>query len=472
MDILSSIKKVFQKQENRPQQEIFGAYATTDRRSGFARYGYFTNPNEQTKLESSIENYDKLLFDAHVASCVQSRKSGVLSMDYEIASNEENTNHAEFIEQMFNKLNIHRIISEMLDCVFYGYKPMEIYYGISEGRIVISDIIGKPPAWFKYKNGSFRFISMDNFNGEFIPPYKMLILQNNPTYTNPYGEAVLARCLKPLYLKNGGMELWSLYTQKYGMPFLHGSIDTGTSSDIDKLTDQLFELRQDGVIATADRVQIEAITGTNSNSSDNYKMFIHFCNSEISKAILSQTLTTEQGDTGSYAMSQTHLEVRDDVINADKKLVERAFETIIKWILDLNFDNVIEYPRFTLYGDLVADINLANRDATLFGTGYVKPTKEYLMRHHDFKEDEIEMVDPQPATAFSEFEEHEHSAGDLTPLDDAAQKIIDSLVGVIEDGTSYDEIKAGLIEKYPNLDTGKIENFISDAILKAQNKGE
>ena len=44
-------------------------------------------------------------------------------------------------------------------------------------------------------------------------------------------------------------------------------------------------------------------------------------NSEISKAVLGQTLTTEIGSTGSYAAANTHMAVRQDIIDADKNLL-------------------------------------------------------------------------------------------------------------------------------------------------------
>jgi hypothetical protein len=67
-------------------------------------------------------------------------------------------------------------------------------------------------------------------------------------------------------------------------------------------------------------------------------------NAEISKAILGQTLTTEIGATGSYAASNTHMAVRQDIIDAD-------FD-IIPWVkaeMNVKFDE--EKARAYLFGD-------------------------------------------------------------------------------------------------------------------------
>ena len=60
-------------------------------------------------------------------------------------------------------------------------------------------------------------------------------------------------------------------------------------------------------------------------------------NSEISKAILGQTPTTEIGSTGSYAAANTHMAVRQDIIDSDKKLVESVINQLIRWIYEINF---------------------------------------------------------------------------------------------------------------------------------------
>ena len=45
---------------------------------------------------------------------------------------------------------------------------------------------------------------------------------------------------------------------------------------------------------------------------------ISTANREISKAILGQTLTTELDRGGSYAATKEHMEVRSDLVDADK----------------------------------------------------------------------------------------------------------------------------------------------------------
>ncbi len=61
-----------------------------------------------------------------------------------------------------------------------------------------------------------------------VPERKFIIFQNNATYENPYGDAVLSKCYAPVKLKKGGMELWVRYIEKYSIPYLIAKYGRGT----------------------------------------------------------------------------------------------------------------------------------------------------------------------------------------------------------------------------------------------------
>lgn len=467
-----NIKQWFNRNSNEQEQSeryrLFGATATKKKRVDNNPTYVADNPNTSSKLVPSLSKYADYLLDAHIASCVQSRKAGVLSMEWEIETGDTMTEQGEFVQEIFDKLDLHRIMNEMLDAVVFGYKPMEIFWDVdSSNRIIVSNLIGKPQWWFRYIGNSFRFITYNNaINGEVLNPYKFLFLQHNATYTNPYGEAVIARCHFPLQFKKAGMELWGQFTEKYGMPFLHGTVENGKDEELDSVSALLYQLQQDGSLATNDRVKVNPIDTNNGDSPDNYQKFIHFCNAEISKAILSQTLTTEQGDTGSYGMSQTHLQVRKDVVQSDSRLVESAFNTLIKFIIDLNYADTVDYPRFVLYGDVESDIQLATRDQMIFSTGFCKPTKEYLMRHHSFKADEVEII--EPVTAPQAFSQKQNEDDTLKGFEQLTDELIKPILDLVEQGTSFENIEKRLIKHFPKMDYADIENYLAKVFLQAR----
>ena len=429
------------------------------------------------KNNETLETYKNFLYDAHVSSCVQSRKAGVLSLNWEINRGGTKSTESKFIEEIFNRLNIRQVISEMLDAPLFGFKPIEIYWGMLDGKIVPKELKGKPSWWFFFdSNNMLRFKDTNKPLGTLIPNKKFFIIQHNATYDNPYGEAILAKCYYPVIFKKGGMKLWSIFTQKYGMPFLHGKIGLGKGQEEAlELFNVLEKLQQDGIAVTEEEVNIEILESAKTSSADIYKSLLHFCNAEISKAILSQTLTTEQGDTGSYAMSQTHLQVRKDVVDSDKQLVEYWLNKLIEWIIEFNFESISEMPRFVMYREQDVDMNLAQRDQTLASTGQIKFTKEYFKRNYGFKDDEIEIASATPPISpFSENGskvEIQKPAYDISQFDELTQSVLKPILEMINESKSYNEIQDKIIEMFPDLETSELEDFLAKGILLATGSG-
>lgn len=454
-----------------------GAFGT---RSAF-EYGsnndkILPNKNTNRSLMNNLEDYSKFLLDPHIYSCIQSRKAGIMGMEWEIFSSNKDSTEVEFIENCLDNLDLNRIFNDILDAPFYGYQPLEIYWELDENNMIVPiDIIAKPPQWFKFSSsGQLKFMAKNNtHDGLSAPPRKMLLAQHQADYINPYGKSVLSRCYHHAMFKQGGMELWLMFIEKYGMPLLVGSVGSNADNNVTrKVWEILMNLKTDGVAAIPDTVTVANVnTGMNTASTDAYLKLIHYCNAELSKNILSQTLTTEAGDTGSYAMSQTHMEVRKDVVISDSKIIMAVMNQLIKWIIDLNFNNVEDKPKFVLYSDLIIDLQLAQRDKLLFEGGYCKPTRKYLTKRYGFKEDEIIMIEsPAAAPEFAEGQNHNFKF-DLSKFDELTRNIINQILKLVDAGESFEDIEKSIIELFPDIDTSKIEEYLAKAFVIAQANG-
>ena len=71
-----------------------------------------------------------------------------------------------------------------------------------------------------------------------------------------------------------------------------------------------------------------------------YENLVSFHNKEISKAVLTVTLTTEVEGVGSYKASEIHKEMLGYLGVSDKKLVESSLNKLIDYYCELNYGNV------------------------------------------------------------------------------------------------------------------------------------
>lgn len=415
------------------------------------------NPNKIFEEQGiTVKDLERLTYDPHVSSCIQSRKSGVLSLDWEITES-KNAEVNTLLDKVFNKLNIRQIIEEMLDAPLFGYVPLEIYWEFEEGSLIPYDIISKPPQWFKYDSlNLLRFMSNDKLDGVVCPPRKFLVVRHRPRYKNPYGDPLLAKCFYPVLFKKGNLKLWTVFTQKYGMPFLAGTPSTSNQASL--MADALSKLQADAFTVLPPDAKLEKISAE-STSSDVYHSFISFCNAEISKLLLSQTLSTEQGDSGSYALGKAHLEVRESVVESDKTLIENAFNELIRWIVQINISPMPEYPKFVMFKPADVDKNLADRDKVLYDMG-LRFTDKYYQVNYGLKQGEFSITEPTTPAAFSD-------VADSIPeiaLDDfskASAKMLNPVLKMINDGKSFEEIESGILDLFPELATDDIQELIA-----------
>ena len=361
------------------------------------------------KQGKDVRVYKELLCDPHVFACVQSRKSGVLSLEWEINRGLDKDEKAEAIENLLKQLDIHKLISDILDATQFGFQPLEIIWKRDKsGYILPERIVAKPPEWFCFDdNNTLKFRTKENYYGEELPNKKFLLAQNNPSYNNPYGERTLSRVFWPVTFKKGGLKFWVIYKKKYGMPHLIGKHPRGaTKEETNTLADMLEEMVQDAIAVIPDDSSVEIQEANKSSSAAIYEQLIDKMNAEISKAILGQTLTTEIGSAGSYAASNTHFAIRQDIIDADKKLVESVINQLIRWIYEINFSTG-DIPVFEMYAPEDVDLTLAQRDKILSDTG-VKFTKEYFIKNYGLEDEDFDIREDILATAtpnFSEFKE-------------------------------------------------------------------
>ncbi len=358
----------------------------------FLRKGILPNPDILfVKLGKNYETYHEMTNDSHIWSCIQSRKSGTLSLKYNIEPLNSIPDYIELINYYFNEINLNKLKNEILDAIFFGMQVIELNwdYRNFNGKNYLLPIEFKT---FKQENFVLNSdeqlcIKTNNLEYELVPEYKFLLVLNEADESNPYGDAVLKKCYWYLTFKNGVIRFWINYAEKYGSPLLLGQFQRGaTEEEARNLADALAGMSQDAVIVTPSDFKIELAESNRSASSELFRELIKHCNNEISKAILSQTLTTEI-ESGSYAAANIHYKIRKELIKSDCYLVENSLNTLIKYIFEVNnLGNNL--PKFKHIIDDSDNNARLERDLKLLNNG-IKFSKQYLIENYGFKESDL-----------------------------------------------------------------------------------
>ncbi|MFN3599518.1 MAG: DUF935 domain-containing protein, partial [Aquificaceae bacterium] len=327
-------------------------------------------------------------------------------------------------------------------------------------------VIEKPQSWFSFsEDNSLRLRTKENPYGEPLPDKKFLLVQHSATYENPYGFPILSRCFWPATFKKGGLKFWITFTEKYGMPFLLGKQPRGTSKEeTERFAELLENMIQDAIAVIPDDSSVEILKLEARAGADIYQALIDYCDSQIAIAILGQNLTTKV-EKGSYAAAKAHMEVRHDIIEADKRLVEKAINKLIRWIVEINFSSQ-ELPVFTLYEEKDINKELAERDRILKEVG-VKFSKRYFVRTYGFEEEDIEVEEKGPPLEFSEPEEN---SLELEPeeMQSLMEKLLRPIFELLKETRDYDEVFERLFELYPQLSNKELEELLTKALFLAE----
>lgn len=310
--------------------------------------------------------------DPHLFSQLQTRKNAVTGLDYEInpfSDDPRDKEIAEFVKEQIKALeNFEEIQLDLLDSIGKGFAVSEIIWGYDEGHVVIEDIRSRHQKRFFWDSidDSFKVRTLEHPEGILLPENKFILHRYKARSGHPSRAGVL-RVVAWMYLfKNYDVKDWVSFAEVFGLPLRLGKYQPGASED-DKaaLMRALVTIGSDGAGIIPDGTMIEFITTEKTSTTDLYEKLARYCDEQISKAVLGQTLTSDSGG-GSYAQSKTHNEVRHDLTVADcKALASTLRRFLIRPLVLYNFgeDKRIPYIKYDFEeaGDL-------EQDAQIIGT--------------------------------------------------------------------------------------------------------
>lgn len=351
--------------------------------------------------------------DAHISSCIQQRKSATLAhrIRVEPGPNASGPIELERLVEVCRRmldlwgLNTSNLLSQILDARFLGMQPFELNYFYDP---VVRAIICERPAdtlqeWFVYTpDGELRFRrSMDSVTTRPIPPFKIMNVRNFPTMRNPYGKKLFSPCFWPATFKRGGLRFFAEYAEKFGMPNLlvQSSSKDANTPELKRFVSSLLAMARKGIIVTTGDYKVSLNDmETKYQTTHLYDSFMDAMDKEASKALLGQTLTTDEG--GSRAQGDIHKQILEVLWKSDDEFVSAALTELFQIVTFVNFGPDVVSP-VARVGESMG-LDRLERDAKLRDVLGVDFTDEYLMRNYDLQRGDFVRVAPLKASYASD----------------------------------------------------------------------
>jgi len=382
---------------DKPTKPFLDIELATDDRAIFKRFKYSQYTADNLLSKKGIKIYNEMVeTDSRIESAINTLKTIRLSSGWDVVSA---SNEAKDLEiRDFVKWNLENLensfeddLREIMGALEMGVSINEIIWRVCEkgkynGKVIISNIKSKDPSKFNINTDDFDnilengIINISNYDwGKEYPTEKFIIYSFNKKYENIFGTSRLKSLYSLWFLKQRLLEAWGVFMEKYGNPT---SILKAPQSIYDEAKENLLyilkQLRFETSIVLPEGVEYQIMSADNKGGSP-FENAFKYIDEEITKTILGQTLTTTQGQTGSYSLGKVHFDILTLYIEQlGKDVADKAINNqLIKRLVDYNYLDIIDYPKF-VFKPLIQDDIDKIIDKYYLGVekGIIKPTPE------------------------------------------------------------------------------------------------
>lgn len=297
--------------------------------------------------------------DSHYYSCLQTRKLAVFALPFNIEAADESDEEealAEELRELVNGFRFRLAVLDILDGLGKGFSVVEVVWDTSENQWWPDEFKWRNQRWFRFDDYATaeRLLLQDgSAEGEELLPFKFIC--HKPKIVSGLSLAGgLARTIAALHLFKGyAMKDWMAFAEVFGMPIRIGTYDEGaTDKQKAELRRAVRDIGSDAAAIIPHTMSIifeRAAMSGNAGSDEFFMTLANWLNKEESKAVLGQTMTSEDGS--SLAQAQVHNEVRIDIRNADAwQLTNTVNRDLIRPYVDINRGprERNRYPRFVI----------------------------------------------------------------------------------------------------------------------------
>lgn len=302
--------------------------------------------------------YERMLADAMVQTAITLKKLGVLAPSYKVEpanSSREANLHARFVETTFERMKGSplTILGQAMDAFAKGWSIQELIWTERDGAIYLEQAKAKDPANFglhvdEFGNIEALELQVPGETSRTLPRSKFAIFVNRSTPNRPKGTSDLDAAYSHWTSKSTLLAAWKLHLERFASPTVIGSFTRGfPASERGKMLSTLERLHETSAILHPEELSLDTLASKGEGSGAFFEA-IDFHNREIARAILGQTLTTDEGRrVGSLALGKVHLQVLLLQLEAIRKELADVVmtEQVIRPIVELNFGPVPP-PRF------------------------------------------------------------------------------------------------------------------------------
>lgn len=264
--------------------------------------------------------------DLHYRAVLQTRTLAVAGLPVDLQPADDSApakRAAELVGEALHGLDLPGLVAHLMDAVAKGYAVAEIVWETTGSLWRPREIVPREAHWFAFDRDTGRLLRLvdGSAEGAEIPPYKMIVHAPPLASGIPLLGGVARSAMWAWVFKSYALRDWARFCELFGQPIRVGKYHQGASpDDVAVLRRAAFELGSDAAAVIPQEMVLELVeSGSKSASAELYHKLIDYLDRQVSKAVLGQTMTTDDGS--SLSQARVHNEVRLDLIAADARAI-------------------------------------------------------------------------------------------------------------------------------------------------------
>lgn len=274
------------------------------------------NPNRCALLDI----YTDVSVDMHLTGCVGQRKGFVTKRGFKLVDKGGKKNDE--VTALFETEWFDEFVSLVLDSRYYGHSLIQFDVPIDrdgqmqfpipelvprkhvrpEYGVIVRNQNDVPQSGISYRDGEFADWCIE--------------------VGRPHDLGLYLKCCPSALSKKNMLAFWDGFGEIFGMPIRIAKTTSQDEKSRNKIQDMLAKMGAAFYGVFPNDTEIEIKESSRGDAYNVYDKRIDRANSELSKGVLNQTMTIDSGS--SLSQSQVHLEVFENVINEDQKLVRNV----------------------------------------------------------------------------------------------------------------------------------------------------
>lgn len=386
--------------------------------------------------------------DPHYASVLGQRKravSGIRATVKPFSEEAKDIEIAKWVEQHVTGHDMFAdLVEDLMDAVGKGFAVVETDWQTNENAWFPRAFKDRTQRFFQFDKETGRKIRLrdesDPVDGVPLKPFHFIVHTAKLKTGQPFRGGIARVVAFSWMCKAYTVKDWMAFVETYGLPLRLGRYDkAATAKDVAVLFRAVANIGTDAAAVIPKHMDIEFVQNTSgSGSMPIFENLARYVDEQISKAVLGQTMTTDDGS--SQAQANVHNEVRHDVAAADARGISGTInrDLVVPCVM-LNFGPVKGFPKVMITVDEPEDIKTkVDGIVALAGAGvsFKAADARAIVRMADPTDDDevfggAPAPSPPPQTA-----RHVHLArdgGEIDTIEDIRQEMLSDWEPVMDD---------------------------------------